>query len=351
MTASEGRPERPPGLVADVGGTHIRIALARRGGIEQARSRRCADFPSLAAALRSYLDELPPGARSDRAAVAVACPADGDWIELTNQSWSFSAGELREALGLRSLEILNDFVALALAIPSLTPQDTRLIKPGEPQEKAPVAVLGPGTGLGVSGLIPAAGRWIALGTEGGHRDLAAVSEREWEVFRVLQGRFGHVSTERVLSGPGLVNLYEALCAVDGRGAAEMTPERIVEEAEAEPAGAAGESVRLFSGWLGAVAGDLVLCLGARRGVYLGGGVLPKMWRVFDAERFVERLTDKGRFRRYVEAVPVYAVMRAEAALVGAASLLAAAESPAAGLASRSWPAAGTGDRGRREAHE
>jgi glucokinase len=309
--------------VADVGGTHIRVALAHAGRLERVRSRRCADFPSLEAALSCYLEDELPDERPDRAAVAVACPANGDWIELTNQSWGFSVDRLRGALGLQSLEILNDFAALALAIPSLTEEDTRLIKAGHAEPGAAVAVLGPGTGLGVSGLVPNGEGWVALSSEGGHRDLAPVCEREWAVFRVLQRRFGHVSTERVLSGPGLVNLYEAICEVDGLPAEEMTPGRLVEAAELRPGSAAEEAVQLFSGWLGAVAGDLVLCLGARRGVYIGGGVLPKMWSVFDVERFNARLVEKGRFRDYVESVPVYAVVRTEVALVGAASLLAA----------------------------
>lgn len=322
MSGRRAIADETPGLVADVGGTHIRVGLARGGRLARVRSRRCADFPSLEAALSAYLGDLDPAERPARAAVAVACPAKGDWIELTNQAWEFSVDELRSALKLRSLEIVNDFAALALAIPSLGPEDTRLIKPGTPEPDAAVAVLGPGTGLGVSGLVPNGDGWVALASEGGHRDLAAVNEREWSVFRVLQGRFGHVSTERVLSGPGLVNLYEALCAVDGLAAEEATPERIVEQARACPSGAAGEAVRLFSGWLGAVAGDLVLSLGARRGVYIGGGVLPKMREVFDVERFVARLIDKGRFRSYVESVPVHVVVRTEVALLGVASLLA-----------------------------
>jgi glucokinase len=323
-----GTGEQPPGLVADVGGTHIRVALARRGRLDRVRSRRCADFPSLEAALSAYLGDLDLDERPVRAAVAVACPANGDWIELTNQSWGFSADELREALGLQSLEVVNDFSALALAIPTLAPEDTRLIKEGQPELDAPVAVLGPGTGLGVSGLVPHGAGWVALSSEGGHRDLAPVCQREWDVFRVLQQRFGHVSTERVLSGPGLVNLYEALCDVDELPHSGLTPEQIVEQAEATPSGPAGEAVQLFSGWLGAVAGDLVLILGARRGVYIGGGVLPKMWRVFDVDRFVARLIDKGRFREYVDSVPVHAVIRTEVALVGAATLLATADAPA-----------------------
>jgi glucokinase len=316
---TETSSKRPPGLVADVGGTHIRIALACGNQLDRIRSRKCADFPSLEAALASYLDEIGPGERPVRAAVAVACPVDGDWVELTNQSWSFSTSELARALALESVDLLNDFTALALAIPNLSLEDTRLIKPGTPDPDAALAVLGPGTGLGVSGLVPTAEGWIALSTEGGHRDLAAVTEREWQVFRVLQQRFGHVSTERVLSGPGLVNLYHAICGVNGVDAAEMTPERVVEAAAASSDGPAAEAARLFSGWLGAVTGDLVLCLGARGGVYIGGGVLLKMWDVFDLERFTARLLDKGRFREYVETVPVYAVAKTEVALLGAAS--------------------------------
>ncbi len=235
--------------------------------------------------------------------------------------WSFSIEQLRQDLELEELRVINDFTALAASIPRLEPQDTMIIKSGEALKNAAIAVLGPGTGLGVSGLIASAGGWIPLSAEGGHSSLVATNELEWAVVEVLSQEFGRVSNERVLSGPGLVNLYRALCRIEGTAPAELTPALIVTRATENPDSLEVRAVRMFSGWLGTAAGDLVLSLGARGGVYIGGGVVPKMLQVFDQRYFVERFLDKGRLRSYVEPVPVYLVLNTQIALVGAAAIL------------------------------
>jgi glucokinase len=224
--------------------------------------------------------------------------------------------------------VVNDFTALALSLPVLRPEDTRLVKPGTREETAPMALIGPGTGLGVSALVPVAGRWWALSTEGGHRDLAATDEREWQVCRVLQKRFGHVAAERVLSGPGLVNLYGVLCELAGITAEELRPRDVEHRARENPDGLEAEAVRLFSGWLGAVAGDLALTLGARGGVFLAGGMLPKMGTTFDEKRFRQGFLNKGRFRAYLEPIPVDLLLHKTAALLGAARVLELEDEPA-----------------------
>ncbi len=309
-------------LVADLGGTHVRFGIATAlGEIRGAVQYRCADHPSLTAAARAYLEAT--GEPSPRqAAVAVAGPVRGDTIRLTNHLWTFSIEALRRELGVDRLEVLNDFAALALAVPALAGADLEEVRSGTAVSRAPKAVLGPGTGLGVAALVPAGDSWTALTTEGGHRDLAAQSEREWQVVRQLRERFEHVSVERVLSGPGLVNLYEAISRLAGDEPRSLTPAAVVAGARQRTSLACVEAASLFSGWLGAVASDLALTLGAFGGVYLGGGVLPKMGEVFDADRFCERFLAKGRFRDYLRPIPVSIIVRPHATLLGAARALA-----------------------------
>jgi len=313
--------DEPSALVADVGGTHIRLALATSQGLEHRETWLCSGFETINAALKTYLQSSAPDQTPHLAALAVACPVAGDQIELTNQHWSFSIAQLRQDLELQDLLVVNDFTALAAAIPKLEENDTRLLKQGVADESAAIAVLGPGTGLGVSGLLRSDRGWSPLSAEGGHCTLAATTEREWAVIEILRQEFGRVSNERVLSGPGLVNLYRALCRIDGESPLKTTPAVIVREATESPDSRESTAVKMFSGWLGAAAGDLVLTLGARGGVFLGGGVLPKMIDVFDRNYFVERFLDKGRFRGYLEPVPVRLVLNTQIALVGAAAII------------------------------
>jgi glucokinase len=310
---------RETALVADVGGTNIRIAVDTEEGLQSPQQWQCAEFDTIEEALRCYLDTMETA--PTRAAIAVACPVEDDHIDITNQRWSFSIEQLRRSLGLEELRIVNDFVALAASIPRLEARDTQVIKSGTALEGAAIAIVGPGTGLGVSGLIATDQGWLTLSAEGGHSTLAATNPDEWAVVEVLSRKFGRVSNERILSGPGLVNLYRALCTLADKPAADLSPAEIVDGAENDSEGEEALAVRMFSGWLGLAAGDLVLSLGARGGVYLGGGVVPKMAHVFDRDYFVERFLDKGRLRNYVEPVPVHLLLNTQIALVGAAAIL------------------------------
>lgn len=309
-----------PALVADIGGTNIRFGLAGPGGVQRPAAYRCADYPSPTEAARAYCTEA--GARPSRAAFAVAAPVRGDSVRLTNHVWAFSIAGVRGELGLDRLEVVNDFAALALALPALTGDDLREIKPGTPAERAPKVVLGPGTGLGVAALVPVRSGWVPLTTEGGHRDLAAATEREWQIVRHLGERFQHISVERVLSGPGLVNLYEAITRLSDDEPQSLTPANVVAGARDRSSPACVEATNLFSSWLGAVASDLAVTFGAFGGVYLGGGILPKMDAAFDIDRFRERFLAKGRFRDYLRPIPVSLIERPNATLLGAARALA-----------------------------
>jgi glucokinase len=309
-------------LVADIGGTHVRFGLAdAKGPVHRETMLYCADFPHPAAAAEEYLAGLGAASRPTRAVFAVASPITGDRVEMTNQVWDFSIADTRRRLALAELRVINDFTALALSLPVLQAEDVRPVKAGHRRPGAPIALLGPGTGLGVSGLVPFGDRWVPLSTEGGHRDLAATTEREWQIVRHLQREYGHLSAERVVSGPGLVVLYRALCDLEGRAPEDLEPAEVEHRARQQADGLEAEAVGLFSGWLGAVAGDLALTLGATGGLYLAGGILPKMGPVFDDERFRQRFVAKGRFRDYLEAIPVDLVLHRTAALIGAVRAL------------------------------
>jgi glucokinase len=320
--STKGSLDERSALVADVGGTHIRLALANSSGLTSLETWLCADYDSIDAALKTYLDSINSEHAPQIAAVAVAGPVDPDPIELTNQKWSFSPHRLQDELRLEHLAIVNDFTAMAAGIPALAATDTRLLggRAAAPPQ-APVAVIGPGTGLGVSALSPATRNLVPLNSEGGHCTLAATSDDEWEVLRVLQQEFGALSNERVLSGPGLVNLYRAQCQIEGASPRAVTPEEIVHHARTAPTGRSALVVRRFSGWLGQVASDVALMFGARGGIYLAGGMLPKMLDVFDVAVFKERFLRKGRFRGYLEPIPIHLVLNPQTALLGAARIL------------------------------
>jgi glucokinase len=309
-------------LVADVGGTHARFArLDAVGAPESARTLSAGEFGGVEGAVREFarLEGIEPGELRG-AAVAVAGPVLGDTVELTNVGWRFSIEADRRALGLDRLLVLNDFEALALALPALRARDLTVIREGSAAPRAPRALIGPGTGLGVAGLAWSGERWIALPGEGGHRDLAAADEREWRVVERLAARFGHVSAERAVSGPGLVWIHQAVCELDGMAPEELEPAEVT--ARAAAGGPAAEAVRPFCGWLGAVAGDLALTLGARGGVYLAGGVLERLGGAFDRQRFLERFQAKGRFDPWLAPLPIWRIDHPHPALLGAAAALA-----------------------------
>ena len=207
------------GLLGDIGATNARFATASfRRSMTAPKSCSVASFPALADAIEAYLTE-ERGVRPTHAALAVAAPILGDAVSMINLPWSFSVAALRAQLGLEGLSVLNDFVANALAIPHLAPSDVAKLGGGEPAEGASIGVLGPGSGLGVSGLVRSEGVEAAVEGEGGHVTLAPANDRESAVLDRLRARFGHVSAERALSGPGLVNLYQALCELSARLAA------------------------------------------------------------------------------------------------------------------------------------
>ena len=311
-----------PRLLGDIGGTNARFALQEAPGGAPTRVRRYPTeaHPSLADAIRRYLEDegLPGGVA--QAAIGIANPVTGDEIRMTNHAWSFSIARTRAALGLERFVVVNDFHALALSLPMLSPADTVQVGGTAPEPNEPLALIGAGTGLGVSGLVFSAdGRArVALDGEGGHVTLCACDDDEERVIRRLRQRFGHVSAERVLSGQGLENLHEALSGGASALAAADITARALDGADPVCA----KVVDVFCALLGTVAGNLVLTLGARGGLYVGGGIVPRLGALFAKSRFRARFDDKGRMAAYLRPIPAY-VITAETspALLGAAQAL------------------------------
>jgi glucokinase len=316
---STGRRDSMTRLIADIGGTNARFALLEGDEIVDEQVLACAQHPSLVAAIEHYLASVGATTgprRPAEASMAIAGPITGDHIRMTNHVWEFSAATTRRQLRLQRLIFLNDFTALAMAIRHLPPQDLEPIGGGRALPGAAIALLGPGTGLGVSGLIPAGDHWIPLQGEGGHVTLSVTNEREIAVLAQLRQRFSHVSAERVLSGPGLVNLYDALCALEGVPPEEVTPRAITERALAGTCKLCLETVSMFCGLLGTMAGNLVLTIGAVGGLYIGGGIVPQLGAFFATSSFRDRFEDKGRYADYLGAVPVYVIRTQLPAFIG-----------------------------------
>lgn len=308
-------------LVGDIGGTNARFALLDAAGVPgPPTTYRTGDWSGLVDAVRAFVAERG-SPRLVSAAVAVANPVTGDRAKLTNNDWSFSIAEARESLGLHTLHVVNDFTALALSLPHLPGAELAQIGGGTAEAHHAMAVIGPGTGLGVSGLVPCGARYTALQGEGGHASFAPQDRRERDVLAHLAERFGHVSFERVLSGPGLVNLVDALRAVDGAPARPSTPAEVTADALAGSDPVAEEALGIFCRALGACAGDLVLSLGAEGGCYIGGGIVPRLGERLEGFGFREAFEAKGRMRPYLERVPTFVIHAPYPALVGAARLL------------------------------
>jgi glucokinase len=317
----------PTRLLADVGGTNIRLATQSAEGapIDNVRVLACAEHASIAHAMEAYVSALPEGVRPTLCAFGIANPVTGDQIRMTNHHWAFSIEALRQRMGFDRLVVINDFTALALALPDVSPADLRQVGGHHAVAGQPVALIGAGTGLGVSGLLcDRGGRLVPISGEGGHVTLAAETAEEFAVLTQIRLRHGHVSAERVLSGQGLVDLYHAVRTVRGAEgpevshAAEVTRRAL--EAVRDPI--AYEALVLFCGFLGSVAGNLALTLGATGGVYVGGGIVPRLGDWFAASPFRERFEAKGRFRSYLATIPVW-VIHADVspALFGAARAL------------------------------
>jgi glucokinase len=312
-------------LVGDIGATHARFALVSPDGkLLCSRTLADEDYPTIDDAIAAFLADRGPFRMPRQGAIAIASPITGDRVAMTNHPWSFSVLALKSRLTFDRLEVINDFTALAMALPRLGDEDRQPIGGGASVAGAPIGVMGPGSGLGVSGLIPSGRGWIALTGEGGHATMPPATDREGAVLDQMRRHFDHVSAERALSGPGLVNLYNTLAVVDGVPAKGYTAAQITDLALRAEDPLCTETTTMFCAMLGTMAGNLALTLGSRGGVYIGGGIVPKLGRLFSESPFRERFEAKGRFRSYLETIPTFVVTHPLPAFLGCAALLAQA---------------------------
>lgn len=316
-----------PRLLADIGGTFARFALEVGPGIfEHSVSLRCADHADFHAAVSAYWSSIPAtacGAGIKNAAIAIATPVSGDQVRMTNYHWQFSIEQMRERLHLDNLVVVNDFTALAMALPSLLPNQRRQVGTGTPVPRSVIGLIGAGSGLGVSGLIPANDGWVALGTEGGHTSFSPRDERELAVLQYAWRHYAHVSFERLVSGAGIALIYRALAERAGRADEHLSAPDITQRALDGRDSVCVETIDTFCGMLGTAAANLAVTQGAFGGIYIGGGIVPRLGSYFDRSIFRARFEDKGRFSDYVKAIPTYVITADNATLLGVAAILSA----------------------------
>ena len=322
-----------PRLLADIGGTNARFALETAPGQTGAINvLPCADFPTLAHALRAYL-ALPEvlaaigqsgtgGASAIRhAALAIANPITGDLVRMTNHHWEFSIEALRTECDFDTLVVANDFTALARALPHLSASQKQQIGGGKPVPNTPLGLVGAGTGLGVSGLIPSRAGWTALLSEGGHVTFSPANETEVAILKFAWREFDHVSAERFLSGDGLELIYRALAHLAGVSDEGLTAPEISRRALSGESPMCDQAIEVFCGMLGTVAGNLAITLGAQGGIYIGGGIVPRLGERFVCSSFRARFEQKGRFVNYLAQVPSYVITAEYPAFLGVSAIL------------------------------
>ncbi len=307
-------------LIGDIGGTNTRLALVQDGTAwSHMESFRNEEHESLEAIIDQYLQARD--ARPDAAALAVAGPVRGDRVRLTNRGWVVDAMALKRGFSLEYCRVVNDFSAVAMGIPALEGDVLEQVGGDRRNSDAPVAIVGPGTGLGVGGIVPGHGGGRILVTEGGHASLPAGDDQQAAILAVLRRRFGHVSCERAISGQGIENLYRALAEIQGMEAGPLSAAEIGEAATERNDTLANEALDQFFRFLGAVAGDLALAYGAFGGVYLAGGILPRYLPRFRDSGFRQAFEAKGRMSDYLKPIPVFVILHEEVELLGLAASL------------------------------
>jgi len=309
-------------IVADIGGTNARFSRVNLTTLEldHVVVYPCADFATLALAL-SYYRSTQNLTDIAHVAVAIACPVNGDLVKMTNFHWQFSISETKAELELAEFIVLNDFTAVAMSLPALKADEKVQFGVGESDSSKPMAVLGAGTGLGVGHLIPTSHGFIPLPGEGGHTDWTAQNEQEWFIQRYLAAHYGHVSPERLLSGPGIESLYLAIAAYRGIEVAPMSAAEISSHALNDSNELCSAVIHQFFASLGALAGDLALTLSTFGGVYVGGGIVPKLLPLLEQSEFRARFEAKGRFTDFNRRIATYVVTAEQPGLLGCAVYL------------------------------
>jgi glucokinase len=308
-------------LLADIGATHSRFALLDQcGSIVASETFNNSDYSTLDLAIAHYLQNRRAEDQPKRAALAIAAPIVGDHVQMINVDWSFSQTALKEKLSLTELIVVNDFAAVAWGLPGLSDGDLLKVGGGERVSEAPLAVVGPGSGLGVAALIPTADGWGIVSGEGGHASVSAITDMEVAVARQVSTKLGHCSAECLLSGPGIERIYTALGELTNRTALLTTAAEIT-TAAAEGDAIAVEAREIFFSLLGTIAGNLALTVNARGGVFIAGGIVPKLVESFGDSEFRERFENKGRHRDFMRAIPTFLILAPQPAFPGLRKLL------------------------------
>ncbi|MHA7878943.1 MAG: glucokinase [Saccharospirillum sp.] len=323
------------GLIADIGGTNARFALApikdftgpdgltlSDDELVAVEALNGADYETIGDAIKAYL--AGPARDHDRpehAVMAIACPTDQDQITMTNHTWSFKVSELQQELGLTSLKFINDYNALANSVPHLGPDGLVKVGRGDAVPGWPMAVTGPGTGLGLAGLAFSDTGPVTLETEGGHAHFAPTDAVEIGILEFLLQKHERVSNERLISGMGLENIYEALCSMRGQVSQSLRAPDISRHALEKTDPLCEDALARFCAILGSYAGDVALTLGAKGGVYITGGIVPRFIDYFRSSQFRSRFEAKARLRGFVEHIPTYVVTARQPGLLGSAAVL------------------------------
>ncbi|KGJ93134.1 glucokinase [Colwellia psychrerythraea] len=314
-------------LVADIGGTNIRLAITdKNNNINQIETYQCQNFPHLTNVIHHYLKEKSLLNARVNACLAIACPVDTDSISMTNLPWKFSQKQLKEELNLNSLTLINDYTAIAMAIPLLNDQQKIKIGRGETAEKQPIAVCGPGTGLGVANLVNINNHWYCLGGEGGHTDFAPVDDLDIKIFQQLKTTKKRLSYEQLLSGYGLEQIYQALVVITNQESVSPQPtqlsaKEISTQAIAGNCPVCQQALSQFCKVLGSFAGNLALTTGSFGGVYIAGGIVPRFTEYLENSEFRKRFETKGRMSHLNEEIPTYVITESQPGLIGAAAYL------------------------------
>jgi glucokinase len=303
-------------LLGDIGGTNARFAILADDRIGSIETLAVRDYPRFADSITAFLSRHRETHAFTRLFLACAGPIADGRCELTNSSWVVDAAELRAGLNCAAVRVINDFEALAWSLPILESSDLSTIGNGGADRTASMAVLGPGTGLGVACHVLNPAGEIVIASEGGHATLPATCRREDAIIEHLRGRFGHVSVERVLSGDGLVNLYEGIAAIDHLSRVPRSAASITAGAIEGGCPICREALDLFCAMLGSVAGDIALTFAAKGGVFIAGGIAPRMVNYLTDSQFRARFESKGRYKSYLANIATSVIIRPDPAFLG-----------------------------------
>jgi len=311
-------------LVADIGGTNIRLAIAQKvvkERITDISTFHCADFNNLSDVISLYIKTKKLSNHVINACLAIACPVDNDLITMTNLTWEFSKKSLKHDLSLNNLTFINDYTAIAMAIPFLNDNQKIKIGGGEEMAKKPIAVCGPGTGLGVAHLVPVNNQWHCFSGEGGHADFAAVDELDIKILQQLQKCKQRVSYEQLLSGYGLEQIYQALCSINNQAIGTLSAKEISNRALQKICPVSQQALSQFCKILGSFAGNLALTMNTSGGVYIAGGIIPRFINYLQNSDFRERFEAKGRLSDITKQTPTYVITEQQPGLLGAAAYI------------------------------